>query len=53
MSKILVSEGDKVEKGDVIGLIGSTGFSTGNHLHLGVMLNGTYVNPLDYVTVTP
>ncbi|MFA0815535.1 MAG: M23 family metallopeptidase [Anaerofustis sp.] len=52
MSKILVSEGDTVEKGDVIGLVGSTGFSTGNHLHFGVMLNGTYVNPLDYITVT-
>lgn len=50
MSKRLVSEGDKVKKGDVIGLVGTTGRSTGNHLHFGVRKNGQYVDPLDWVT---
>lgn len=52
MSKILVNEGDSVEKGDVIGLIGSTGFSTGNHLHFGIMVNGSYVDPLEHIPLT-
>ncbi len=51
MSKILVAEGDIVEKGDVIGQVGSTGFSTGNHLHFEVVENGTKKNPLNYITL--
>lgn len=50
MSKRLVSEGDMVKKGDIIGLVGTTGRSTGNHLHFGVRKNGKYVDPLDWVT---
>lgn len=44
-SKLFVSEGDKVLKGSVIGLVGSTGRSTGPHLHLGLMKDGNWINP--------
>ncbi len=50
LSKLRVSEGDMVSQGDVIGLGGSTGYSTGNHLHFEVRINGAPVNPLDYVS---
>lgn len=50
-NKLLVKEGDKVQKGKKIALVGATGYATGNHLHFETILNGKYVNPmwvLDY-----
>lgn len=49
--KIYVEEGDEVEKGQQIGLSGTTGVSTGNHLHFQVEQDGCAVNPLDYLDI--
>lgn len=55
LSKALVRKGDSVNAGDVVGISGSSGRSTGEHLHLTCKYKGKYVNPsilLDYVKET-
>jgi murein DD-endopeptidase MepM/ murein hydrolase activator NlpD len=49
MSAILCSEGQLVSRGQVIGRVGSTGWSTGPHLHFGVLKDGEFVDPMQYV----
>ena len=48
--KILCKVGDKVKRGDVLALVGSTGRSTGPHIHFEVRKNGAYQDPLNWVT---
>jgi len=50
MSNIYVKNGQYVNQGDIIGAMGSTGNSTGTHLHFEIRINGQYVNPLNYVS---
>lgn len=45
LDEISVQKGDLIPKGDIVGTIGTTGFSTGPHLHFTFYINGTYVNP--------
>ncbi len=53
LSKAEVHAGEFVHKGEEIGLVGSTGYSTGPHLHYQVMLHGTAINPAPYLDGVP
>lgn len=53
MSEINVTEGTYVSKGDVIGKMGSTGYSTGPHLHFAIWKEGTFLNPWFFIENDP
>lgn len=49
MTHYIVSAGEYVTAGQIIGYVGNTGLSKGNHLHFGISYNGEYVNPMEYL----
>jgi murein DD-endopeptidase MepM/ murein hydrolase activator NlpD len=51
-SKLLVKPGQLVKQGDVIGHVGSTGFASGPHLHWGLYIHGTPVDPTNWLKVS-
>lgn len=53
MSELKAEVGQVVKQGQVIGLMGSTGFSTGPHLHYGMLIGNTYVNPQPFFDASP
>ena len=48
LCQAVVNVGDKVKKGDIVGLVGSTGASTGPHMHIEHIVNGEKVDPYDF-----
>jgi murein DD-endopeptidase MepM/ murein hydrolase activator NlpD len=48
LSKIIVRAGQKIKRGELVGLVGSTGLSTAPHLHYEVIKNGQKVNPINF-----
>lgn len=53
LSELHVNAGEEVKQGQVIGRMGSTGFSTGPHLHYGMLIGNTYVNPQPFFETSP
>ncbi|MDP2671364.1 MAG: M23 family metallopeptidase [bacterium] len=49
LNRLKVKQGEKITQGQVIGLLGATGYSTGPHLHFEVIVNGVRVDPLEYL----
>ena len=49
MSEIFVNEGDVVEKGQALGLTGTTGLAVGDHVHFGVYVGGIAVQPKEWI----
>jgi murein DD-endopeptidase MepM/ murein hydrolase activator NlpD len=49
LSKMLVKRGQRVKRGDIIGLVGNTGLSTGSHLHYEVIFRKVHRNPIQYI----
>ena len=49
ISRQVAAKGDEVAQGQVLGIVGTTGNSTGNHLHFEIQVNGNFVNPLNYL----
>jgi murein DD-endopeptidase MepM/ murein hydrolase activator NlpD len=52
LNEILVKEGALVEKGQIIGRVGSTGRATGPHLHWGIRLNGARIDPMKFISLS-
>ncbi|MDE6148674.1 MAG: peptidoglycan DD-metalloendopeptidase family protein [Ruminococcus sp.] len=52
LTSLNVKDGDTVKKGDIIGTMGSTGYSTGDHLHFEIRYQGMYLNPASYVNLS-
>lgn len=53
LSRLDVSNGDMVEKSQLIGAVGTTGLSTGNHLHFGISVGGIFVDPMAMIGTEP
>jgi biotin carboxyl carrier protein len=51
LDEILVQKGDRVTKGQVVGLLGATGRATGPHLHFGIRINGARIDPMQFMKV--